>query len=241
MDHIADLDRAGTAFLDAARAAGLRAPVADCPGWDVARLVDHTGKVLERTTIVVSERLDTFPDKERLVRYPDDESAFDRFGSALEQVVTTLGGVDPTTPLWNFTGDQLTASFWQRRMANEVAVHCVDAERAAAAERPVAADRAVDGIDELLTVMLPFRATFAESDLSGSIHVHCTDTEGEWLTVFADGRPATTREHAKGDLAVRGPASALFLWSWNRAEPGDAGIETFGDPALLEAWKAFVP
>lgn len=241
MDHIADLQRDGRALLDAARVAGLDAPVAACPGWNLSRLVGHTGKVLERTTILVREGLDTPPAPERFVRFPDDESVFDRFAEVLDDVVTTLSGAHLDAPCWNFTGTDLTCAFWIRRMANEVAIHRWDAELAAGTPRPIASERAVDGIDELLTVLLPYSAVLKSPETSGSFHLHCTDAEGEWLTVFTDGRPTTTREHAKGDLAVRGPASPLFLWSWNRATVGTDGLESFGDPALLDAWASIVP
>lgn len=241
MDHIADLQLEGAALLDAARAAGLDAPIAACPGWDVSRLVGHTGKVLERTAVVVREGSATPPDNDRFVRFPADESAFDRFAAVLDDTVAALRESDPAEPTWNFTGDDLTKGFWRRRMANEVAVHRADAELAAGRVPVVRADRAVDGIDELLTVMLPFSAPMKGTGLTGSYHLHCTDTEGEWLIVLDDGRATTTREHAKGDVAVRGPASALFLWAWNRTGPGTEGIETFGDDALVERWATIVP
>ena len=89
--------------------------------------------------------------------------------------------------------------------------------------------------------MLPFSAPMKGAGLTGSYHLHCTDAEGEWLIVLDDGRATTTREHAKGDVAVRGPASALFLWAWNRTGPGTEGLETFGDGELVERWATIVP
>jgi uncharacterized protein (TIGR03083 family) len=241
MDHIADVEREGTALLEAARAAGLDAPIAACPGWDVSRLVGHTGKVLERTAILVREGLSSPPDNDRFVRFPADETAFDRFAAVLDDTATALRDCDPDGPAWNFTGTDLTNGFWRRRMANEVAVHRADAELAAGRVPVVDPARAVDGIDELLVVMLPFSAPLKGTGLTGSYHLHCTDTEGEWLTVFAGGHATTTREHAKGDVAVRGPASALFLWAWNRTGPGTEGLEIFGDPALVDSWAGIVP
>ena len=150
MDHIADLQRDGLALLDAARAAGLRAPVAACPGWDVSRLVSHTGKVLERTTILVREGLDAPPGNDRYDRFPDAESAFDRFAAVLDDTVAALAEADPDGSCWNFTGNDLTTRFWVRRMANEVAIHRADAEIAADALQPVGPERAVDANDELV-------------------------------------------------------------------------------------------
>jgi hypothetical protein len=71
--------------------------------------------------------------------------------------------------------------------------------------------------------------------------LHCTDTAGEWLTTFVDGHPTTIREHAKGDIAVRGPASPLYAWAWNRVPITADGLNTAGDTSLLDAWASVVP
>jgi uncharacterized protein (TIGR03083 family) len=238
MDTIADLHDDGHAFLAAAEKAGLDAPVPHCPGWDVRRLVRHVGKVFERTAIVVEENLDGPPDRDRFSRFPEDGGAYDRFREVLTEMVDVLRAADPEAPAWNFTGASEVTAFWPRRMANEIAVHRWDAEEASgAAPGPVRTERAVDGIDELLTVLLPFSAAQTATEVHGSVHLHCTDTEGEWLTVLDGGTVTTTREHAKGDLAVKGPASTLFLWAWNRAPLGSEGLESFGDPSLADAWS----
>ena len=53
--------------------------------------------------------------------------------------------------------------------------------------------------------------------------------------VRADGASAIRREHAKADVAVRGPASDLELFLYNRR--GSDGLEVFGDPAQMAAWS----
>ena len=65
------------------------------------------------------------------------------------------------------------------------------------------------------------------------MHVHCTDVEGEWLAVPADGVNMTvTREHAKGSVALRGRASDLYLVLWRRL-PVDL-VEVIGDASVAE-------
>jgi predicted lipid carrier protein YhbT len=116
-------------------------------------------------------------------------------------------------------------------------VHRVDAEAAAGKVAPIPADLAVDGIDEFLDVFLRARATFVpDTTLAGSLHLHCTDAEGEWLVSVVGGVIELAREHGKGDAAIRGSASNLLLLLWNRID--EAGIETFGDPAVLAARRA---
>ncbi|HEV7888142.1 MAG TPA: hypothetical protein VGO92_11335, partial [Acidimicrobiales bacterium] len=66
-------------------------------------------------------------------------------------------------------------------------------------------------------------------------HLHATDVPGEWLVSFEGGVVDVQRGHAKGDAALRGTASDLFLFLWGRAGP-DA-LEVFGDPAVVEAWR----
>ena len=90
-------------------------------------------------------------------------------------------------------------------MTHETAVHRVDAERAAGREHRIDAELAADGVDEFL-VPLPAPTTVEDAPpLDGTVHVHCTDVDGEWIVGTADdGTSVVRREHAKGDAAVRG-------------------------------------
>jgi predicted lipid carrier protein YhbT len=62
---------------------------------------------------------------------------------------------------------------------------------------------------------------------------------GEWLVRFNGDDVTVTREHGKGDVAVRGPVEDLFLWLWGRI-PADR-LEVFGDRSLLERYRQLVP
>ncbi len=129
-------------------------------------------------------------------------------------------------------------AFWLRRMANETTVHRWDAQTVSGRADPILAGLAVDGIDEMLTVLLPMQSHTQAPTLNATVHLHCTDHEGEWLVTFENGRATTIREHAKGDLAVRGPAASVYLWAWNRRPIGDGELQAFGDESLLDAWAA---
>jgi hypothetical protein len=73
---------------------------------------------------------------------------------------------------------------------------------------------------------------------SSSLHVHCTDTAGEWLVSSPDGHQLELRrEHAKGDAALRGPADALLLTLWGRRH-GALTIDVVGDQAVAGDWLA---
>ena len=126
-------------------------------------------------------------------------------------------------------------------MAHETTIHRWDAQSATGAQAPIAPDLAVDGIDERLEHLVPsmeFNAAGAGA-LTGageSVHLHCTDADGEWFLRFAPDGFTFTREHAKGDVAVRGPASDLLLWLVGRG-PLEV-LEVLGDPGVLDAHTA---
>jgi len=131
-----------------------------------------------------------------------------------------------------------TSSFFPRRMALETAVHRWDA-----APGPLPADLAVAGIDELLEVFTRLLPPDRLGGADGTIHLHATDEEltdgGEWLVAFGPEGITSRHGHAKGDVALRGRASDLFLWTWNRV-PIDGRFEVFGDAELLDVWATAV-
>jgi hypothetical protein len=99
---------------------------------------------------------------------------------------------------------------------------------------PVAASAA---LDELLVDGL---AAVLGAHLEGSVHLHCTDVEGEWLVVpGANGVLTVTREHAKGACALRGTAEALLLALWGRT--GLDTIDVIGDGHLARQCVAALP
>ena len=104
---------------------------------------------------------------------------------------------------------------------------------------PVDDHLAADGIDEFLTVLAPYRFASEDGiDLGGSLHLHCTDVDGEWTIHTDDGVYRVDRGHAKGDVAVRGPASQLLLVVFQRLGPDADGVEVFGAPEILDRWLA---
>jgi uncharacterized protein (TIGR03083 family) len=153
--------------------------------------------------------------------------------------VATLSDLDPEAPAWSFTG-ATTAGFWSRRQAVETTVHRWDAEHAIGATHPIGAELAADGLDEFLEVLAPFVLSGKDGiDIGGSVHVHCTDVEGEWTLRTDDGVYRIERGHAKGDVAVRGPAADLLLVVYQRLALADApAAEAFGDVEILHRWLA---
>jgi uncharacterized protein (TIGR03083 family) len=225
-------------LADAAAAAGTDADVPTCPGWTVTDLLDHCVRGDDWARAIAEQGRAGSTD--RVLPAETDPSLqgdalVEAFRERAQALVAALASISPDTPVWTFSSTDRTAAFWQRRRAQETAVHRVDAEAAAGTPTPIDARLAVDGIDEFLTVFLPRLAdNFAEVG-DATVHLHCTDVDGEWLVARRDGALTVTAEHAKGDVAARGTASDLLLFLWGRT-PADA-LEVFGDADLLARFR----
>lgn len=228
------------ALLAAASAAGPGDAVPGCPDWTVNDLVWHIGTVQDFWAFVVTESAPTPESYPKPLR-PEGATPAESFAllrtfaaARAATLAQVLRAADPADRVWTWTGPQPVA--WVlRRMAHEVAVHRFDAERSAGREHRLDPALAADGIDEFLTIMtaLPPQG----SPLAGTVHLHCTDTAGEWTVgLDGDGRYVVRREHAKGDVALRGASHDLLMVLWGRV--GRATVESFGDPALADAFLA---
>ena len=213
----------------------LDAPVRACPGWDVGQLARHVGSVHRwaRAAVLEARRPELDPDS------PTDAElgAWLRAGAAA--LTEAIASVAPDAPTWHPFPVALQARVWPRRQAIETLIHRWDAEDAVDGVSAIDPELASDGVDEYFELGLP-RLVVREGIAlpAGSLHVHCTDVEGEWLVRAVDTDGATRveleRRHAKGDAALRGTAATLLLAMWDRA-PVD-GVEIIGDEAVARAW-----
>jgi uncharacterized protein (TIGR03083 family) len=232
----------GPAFLDAARR-DPGAPVKACPGWTVDKLVGHMGRIHTWAAQVVRSRT-----RERISSrlFPEgpEESPELRIEWARErhaELLAALQDLDEDEQLWTFVPSGIgPGRFGMRRQAHELALHRWDAQDAAGEAEPLHPELSADGLDELLSAFLPQLTESAKqvSTDGATMHVHCTDVEGEWLVRFSEDGAVTTAEHAKGDLAVRGSAADLYLLLWNRT--GRDAVEAFGDTSVLDRWAEHV-
>jgi uncharacterized protein (TIGR03083 family) len=217
----------GGAALAAAARANPDAAVAWCPGWTVRSAVEHTGLVHQwAAAIVTTGGRATFPSLESP---PADLGGWSEEQAA--GVLDALAATDPARPTWAF-GPMEPARFWWRRQAHETAVHAYDASAAAGTPWVIPPEVASDGLAEFLErFVIRMLGRSNEWGAGRTVHFHTHDATGEWLVTIADP-PAVTQGHAKGDLAVRGPAADVLLWAMGR--PGL--VELLGDEGLAVAW-----
>jgi uncharacterized protein (TIGR03083 family) len=227
-EYLTMIRRETEALLDAAASAPT-APVPTCPEWDGHDLVWHIGEVQHFWGTIVDQRLDDLggytephrPDDGQLVAWAHDRLAF---------LLGVLERTPADTPTWTWTGSR-TAAWVVRRMAHEAVVHRYDAELTAQRAASIGPEVAADSVDEYLSTFL------VNHDVApGSVHLHATDAAGEWVVRFGDGEPVVTREHAKGDAAMRGPAATLLLALWQRLPLDD--VDIVGDRDALDRFFA---
>jgi hypothetical protein len=155
-----------------------------------------------------------------------------------------LEAAQPDAPVWNWSIRPHVASFWWRRMAQETAIHRWDAQSAHAQQRPIAADVALDGVDEFLDVFLPTDlAEKPPTDLDGTIQLQSVDRPASWLVTVSGGVLFARRDQkpaaADQPLAtVSASASDLLLLLWRRVTPSAPGLETGDDAVLLARFTA---
>jgi uncharacterized protein (TIGR03083 family) len=147
---------------------------------------------------------------------PADDDLLAEYRTGLNDLIDVLSSLDPARSCWTWAGVQDIA--WViRRMAHETVVHAWDAHVSAGISSDIEAELASDGIDEFVHVMVKSNVREEEGPLRGSVHIHCTDVDGEWLIIPTETSDVVvTREHAKGDCAIRGSASQLLLGLWRR-------------------------
>lgn len=229
-----------SARLGAAGRAGLDAPVPACPGWTVEQVLGHVGRVYRSVREhVVRRATEPVPGRE-IPKPPAGDAVLAWYDEARAALLDALRTAAPDDAVWTWSDDHRVA-FYLRRMCHETAVHRYDAQVALGEPDPFDPDLAADAVAELYEVVLPFGvARRPELALpAGSLHLHRTDGPGEWTVRAVGGRVVTTREHGKGDAAVRGPASDLCVFAWHRGRP--ATLEVFGDATVADAWAALAP
>ncbi len=210
-----------------------------CPGFDLDGLARHVGQVCGFWVQMLCEARGGAPPESAA---EDDPAGRARWLAArAEQMVAELRRTSAGSPCWTWDDDDRSAGFVARRVCHEMSVHRVDAESAVGRATPISAAVAADGVEELLD-LVRVRPKGGDADgerVGATVHLHATDLDGggpgassgEWLLTLGPGTIDVTREHAKGDVAVRAPVSDLMLLLYSR--PTGQPAEVFGDESVL--------
>lgn len=210
LDHLDRLAEQVGAMTAQVAAVDPAAPVPPCPGWTVRDLVSHVVAV-HRWAVAA---LDSDGPPPYAPAEPGDDLAGWYAGAAAE-LVRALRDRPADAPAWTMDRADPTAGFWRRRQLHEVVVHRHDlaacaGEGAAAPGYALDDELAVDGIAEVVDVLLPRQLRLGRT-APGDRGLRLRAAGRSWLL---GDEPAEVVEAPAGDLLLR---------LWGRGEPLPAG------------------
>ena len=201
--------------------------VPSCPGWTGEELIRHTAMVYlhkAETIRTAAKPAGTWPPAE-LAQLEPVRALEQCYARLMDQFDTH----DPTDPAFTWVKDDQTVGFWIRRLAHETSIHRYDLESALGDAVPIDPDLAVDGIDEVLTVMLV--RSKPDDGASGS-SVTLRSAGLAWtLTINRDVVTLERQVSDRADAQISGKPSELLLWLWGRgplpegAKPSEPATE----------------
>lgn len=238
--HLASIEANAAGILTAAGRDPLAA-TPQTPGWTVGHVVVHVGRAFRWMEGMVRERVQSPTSSS------PNEAAHDRlapdllpwFEESLGRFLSTMRATDPDEPVWSWSGEN-RAGFWIRLQAHETAIHRTDAQSAFGPPDPVEEPLARDAIDGLLTWFVPrARARTLLPCTGKSLRFEELGGSHLWSLRIDDAEATLLRREEHPDVIVRGSASDLVLFLWQRAPLG--GLEVEGDRKLAERYPELVP
>jgi uncharacterized protein (TIGR03083 family) len=204
-----------------------------CPGWTVRDVVAHVAEVYEHKIACteLGRAPDPWPPQWPAVRVP-----IEWLGDAHRRLLEMFDRSGPATPSATWFPPDQTVGFWARRMAQETAVHRVDAESAVGRTTPVDAALAVDGVDEVLVLMLAGDWSEEPDDAATGQGVVISTGGRSWLATL-DRKSVTIAEAGgEADATLEGDPSDVLLWLWGRST--DEQVTRSGDEDALRLLRS---
>jgi uncharacterized protein (TIGR03083 family) len=222
--------------------ADLGIQVPSTPDWTLNQLLRHLGHAHRWADTMLRERLPEIDfsrnEAQHLSSYVGETPSvlvpWLREGAA--SLAEVLGEVDQDemiAPLNGFPGPRV----WSRRMMHETVIHRWDALNALGVPFTLDPEIAQDTLREWTGLAVPYAfqrwpAETAPLTGAGTVHLHATDAEAEFVIDFTGQAPVVREGHEKASVAVRGPVIDLLLTVYRRRSPD--GLEVFGDRELLD-------
>lgn len=228
--------------------------VPTCPAWTAADLLAHVVTVHRFWAAVIGERLDA----SGVAAYersrpplPDGLPALASARSrATEELLAALEGREASEPAWSWFPPDQTVGFTWRMQTHEAAMHRVDAELAAGlVPGIIGTELAEDGVDHALDAMWAWAPPDAERRDTGCLELVATDSGRRWRVrtfrwtgtawdqPFVDQIGCERFDDGEPDATVSGPAEALDLLVWGRA---DQNVTRRGDQRVLAEFQAML-
>ena len=230
--YVESVSADGRRLADAA-GGNLSMPVPSCPGWTVRDVVSHVAEVYEHkiTCTTLQRAPDPWPPE-----WPADRDPIEWLRDAHERLLEMFARSTPTTPSATWWPPDQTVGFWARRMAQETAVHRVDAESAIGAPAPVDTELATDGVDEILLRMLAGDWSDEPDDGAKGQRVTVSAAGRTWRVSLERESVGVSEDGGAAEAALEGDPSDVLLWLWGRAP--DERVQRSGDEHAIRLLRA---
>jgi uncharacterized protein (TIGR03083 family) len=211
LDHI----RNDGDLIAATAPRGMDLPVPVCAPWDVREVVAHLATVYDHK--VMAMRLGRRPEQgEWTTDEPFGKDTVEWFADEHAKLLAELAAHKPADHAWSWWEPDQTVGFWYRRMALETVVHRVDVEAQFGPPSAIDAALAIDGIDEVLMIMLAGDDDAAAS-APGTGTVEVLADGAAWSIAFEDARTTVMPGRRTSPGAVlSGDPAVLLLYLWGR-------------------------
>ncbi|HVF19532.1 MAG TPA: maleylpyruvate isomerase family mycothiol-dependent enzyme [Mycobacteriales bacterium] len=223
--------RADAARLADVATGHLTERVPSCPDWDVAALVLHTATVYQHK--VACMRLGRRPDDGDWPQQAPHGDVVRWLGESLGTLVDELVSRGPDAPSYTWFPPDQTVGFWFRRMAQETAVHRVDAELAVGSVTPIDEALAIDGVDELLNAFLGGDWSDEPVPSASGSSIGFRTGGHEWSVTMRPAEVVVHRDLDGAAATVSGEPTDLLLWLWG-GRVGDDVVRVEGDTGALD-------
>jgi uncharacterized protein (TIGR03083 family) len=227
-------------FRSAVVAATPGTPVPTCPGWTVSDLTSHLAGVYLHKVECTRHGVEPNPWPPAGLEQEAAAAPVALLERAYAELTTEFDSREPEAAAGGWYVPDRTVGFLVRRMAQETAIHRLDAELAAGmSPAQVPDDLALDGIDEFLYRFLAY-ATGAWLEWASSV-LHGTDNgavrlatpSGGWLVrPTPEGVKVSSDEPVDVLAEVTAAPSDLLCWLWGRF--GDDRVTITGDVGRVD-------
>lgn len=208
-----ELMAADYAALHSLAERALAAEVPTCPGWNGEKLARHTAMVYLQKAETI--RTGKKPSGHWLPEEYLKRNALQLLAAGYAQVIEQFETHDPTDVAESWVPDDQTVGFWIRRLTHETSIHRRDMESALGRLTPVETDLAIDGIDEVLTVML---GRGGPEDSATSCTVDIESGTKVWSVTLNPAAAAVSWESSPAPAGrIAGDPSDVLLYLWGRA------------------------
>jgi len=195
-----------------------------CPGWTLRELTIHLGGVHRwaRDAIITGK-------PQELERPAPGAELPAWFALGAESLLDVLRRSDPAAPAWTFGPHPRTVGFWDRRQAQETAIHLWDAHDSQGTVHQLDPELALDGIAEIVEVMFPRQVRRERiAPLGVGLRVRTTESPGREFVIAGTGVDGDRSYGA----TISGPAADVLLTLWGRVPVDHLDIE--GDRAVAD-------